>query len=340
MNEETEKQAPACRNCGSPDVQHWCPVCGQENVPSALPVREILLGFLEEFLKFDTRLWVTLKALAIQPGFLTSEYLLGRRVRYSAPIKLYLSLSFVAFFVFTFFPGTARKSESSGNPVGFTQGQSLVATIQDMRATPSPTPAPTPDPKAPKPTPAPTPAPTPTPPPDPDETPEERTERLEKERKEALVAQHTDACSDVATTVAVKEKIRRDEVRRDAWVSANRSTLNLLQIPLYALLLAFLFRKDTKRLYVEHLIFALHYQCFDQLRDLVGAVLGGIPILGTLIRFGLTLYGLAYFVLAAQKVYELPLKRLIVLTLGFLLLAGIAVWITGITAGIVYRLTS
>ncbi len=325
MNEEikeTEIQSSSCRNCGSPDVQQWCPVCGQENVPSALPVREILLGFLEEFLKFDTRLWVTLKALAIQPGFLTSEYLTGRRVRYSAPIKLYLSLSFVAFFVFTFFPGTAKKSESDGNPTGFTQGQSLVGWFQpNSDDQPGVTTTPTPEP---------------TPVPDPKESRKKRQERL----KEAADLKHADACSDVATKIAVKEKIRRDEVRRDAWVSANRSTLNLLQIPLFALALAFLFRKHTKRLYVEHLIFALHYQCFEQLRDLVGAVLGSIPILGGLFRFALMVYGLAYFVLAAQKVYELPLKRLIGLGIGFLFLAMGATWLTDLTAGIVYRLTS
>jgi hypothetical protein len=331
MNEETENQAQECRNCGSPDVQQWCPICGQEDVPSALPVREILMGFLDEFLKFDTRIWVTLKALAIQPGFLTNEYLIGRRVRYSAPIKLYLSLSFIAFLAFTLFPGTAKKSEDAGNPLGFARGMSLINTLQATpEPTPSPSPTPSPDPRAPEATPSPSPSPAPTP--DPNETPEEKQDAAEQK--------HADACSDVATQVAVKEKVRRDEVRRDAWVSANRTTLNLLRIPLYALMLAFLFRKDTKRLYVEHLVFALHYQCFDQLRDLVATVLGSVPFFGRLFEFGLIVYGLAYFVLAAQKVYALPLKRLIGLGIGFLFLATGAVWLTGITAGIVYRLTS
>jgi len=50
--------------------------------------------------KLDARLWATLWPLLSRPGFLTVEYLAGRRMRYLSPLKLYLSLAFVYFLVF------------------------------------------------------------------------------------------------------------------------------------------------------------------------------------------------------------------------------------------------
>jgi hypothetical protein len=109
-----QEGATTCRNCGSEDVRQFCPACGQENVPSALPVREILQGFLDELLKFDTKILVTLKLLVTVPGFLTQEYLEGKRVRYVAPIKLYMALSILLFLTFTFFRQAEEKSDSGG----------------------------------------------------------------------------------------------------------------------------------------------------------------------------------------------------------------------------------
>lgn len=123
-------------------------------------------------------------------------------------------------------------------------------------------------------------------------------------------------------------------------MSANRSTLNVLRIPVFALVLAFLLRKDTKRLYFEHLVCTRHYQSLDLLRDLATVVLTPIPTPGRMLEGLLPLAGLAYFVLAEKKVYKLPLKRLVGLTIAFVFLSLLANWVTGYSAGIVYRLTS
>jgi hypothetical protein len=318
--ETTEPTKPAgCANCAWPDIERFCPHCGQENVPSALPIREIVLGFLEEFLKFDTKLWITLKALVTKPGFLTSEYLVGRRVRYVAPIRLYIALGFLAFFVFALFPDGKNDAGDRGELSGFSTGYSLASGLvpvaeRDEKAKPKATDA---SPMS-------------------DEDEEEKAPNRDTSAK----AKHDDACSDVAQTVAEKELARRNELRRDAWLSGNRSTLNLLRIPLYALLLAYLLRKETKRLYIEHLIFTLHYLSFEQITDIAGFVFGHLPLLGGLIGFALTLTKIGYFVLAAKSVYELPVKRkLIWLMLAFLVLGGLVTVLTGFTAGIVYRIT-
>jgi hypothetical protein len=51
----------------------------------------------EDLTHADSRLWRTLSALVFKPGFLTREFLAGRRARYLPPLRLYLVLSVVFF---------------------------------------------------------------------------------------------------------------------------------------------------------------------------------------------------------------------------------------------------
>jgi hypothetical protein len=49
----------------------------------------------------DSSLWRTLGPLLVRPGFLTQQFLAGRRVRYLPPVRLYLVLSFLFFLLVT-----------------------------------------------------------------------------------------------------------------------------------------------------------------------------------------------------------------------------------------------
>jgi hypothetical protein len=51
----------------------------------------------EDLTHADSRLWRTLTALLFKPGYLTREFLCGRRARYLPPVRLYLVLSVVFF---------------------------------------------------------------------------------------------------------------------------------------------------------------------------------------------------------------------------------------------------
>ncbi|MGH8275723.1 MAG: DUF3667 domain-containing protein [Steroidobacteraceae bacterium] len=53
----------------------------------------------EDLTHADSRLWRTLAALLARPGFLTREFLAGRRASYLPPVRLYLVLSVVFFIV-------------------------------------------------------------------------------------------------------------------------------------------------------------------------------------------------------------------------------------------------
>jgi hypothetical protein len=89
-----------CPNCSCERMEKFCPECGQENVPGIVPVRELFNDVIGDLFKLDARLWGTLWPLVSKPGFLTIEYLAGRRMRYFSPLKLYLSVAFLYFLVF------------------------------------------------------------------------------------------------------------------------------------------------------------------------------------------------------------------------------------------------
>lgn len=93
-------QSGQCLNCGRLVEENFCPACGQENTDHTVGLNLLVRDLLDEFLKFDSRLFRTLIPLFLKPGFLTSEYIAGKRVRYIAPFKLYLFASAI-FFLFS-----------------------------------------------------------------------------------------------------------------------------------------------------------------------------------------------------------------------------------------------
>ena len=54
---------------------------------------------MEDLTHADSRLWSTVGALLFKPGFLTCEFLAGRRVKYLPPLRLYLVLSLLFFVI-------------------------------------------------------------------------------------------------------------------------------------------------------------------------------------------------------------------------------------------------
>ncbi|MFN3020938.1 DUF3667 domain-containing protein [Chryseobacterium sp. TY3] len=60
--------------------------------------------FIEDLTHYDGQFWGTIKNLLCEPGKLTNTYLEGKRQMYVPPVKLYIFVSFLTFFVFAFFP--------------------------------------------------------------------------------------------------------------------------------------------------------------------------------------------------------------------------------------------
>lgn len=94
------EQARACRNCSAPVWSHYCAACGQK-VHLHRSIGEAAHEMVHGILHFDTKLWRTLPLLATRPGFLTRDYIEGRRARYISPVALFLMTIFVTYIVLT-----------------------------------------------------------------------------------------------------------------------------------------------------------------------------------------------------------------------------------------------
>ena len=83
----------------------YCPTCGQETSLALPTVRAMLREAAGRYVALDGRMWRTLAALLFRPGFLTREYLAGRRRRYIRPARLFLVLSLALFALLHFVGG-------------------------------------------------------------------------------------------------------------------------------------------------------------------------------------------------------------------------------------------
>ena len=87
-----------CLNCGGPLNGPFCSSCGQRVVPPNPTVAELTGDAWQELSGFDGRILATVRGLA-RPGFLTREYLGGRRAHYLPPVRVYLFVSVLYFVV-------------------------------------------------------------------------------------------------------------------------------------------------------------------------------------------------------------------------------------------------
>ncbi len=100
MSHLAQRKEKNCLNCGTTVVGKYCHNCGQENVDPKESVWQLLSHFFSDITHFDGKFFSTLKDLLFKPGFLSKEYMNGRRARYLNPIRMYLFTSFIFFLVF------------------------------------------------------------------------------------------------------------------------------------------------------------------------------------------------------------------------------------------------
>ena len=89
-----------CKNCNTKlnDQDKFCSNCGQKNIDK-LNLKYLYEEILENVLNLDSKLFATLKGLIFKPGFLSKEFVLGRRKRYVLPVRFYIIVSVIFFFM-------------------------------------------------------------------------------------------------------------------------------------------------------------------------------------------------------------------------------------------------
>lgn len=108
-------------------IGRYCHECGQENLEPKETVWHLVQHFFNDITHFDGKFFSTVKLLLRKPGFLSAEYIAGRRMSYLNPIRMYVFTS--AFFFIILF--SLKKPEDMVKP---DTGQSLAQLEKTLKS--------------------------------------------------------------------------------------------------------------------------------------------------------------------------------------------------------------
>jgi hypothetical protein len=108
MGKHLLREDKECQNCGDVVEKKYCPNCGQKNTETRQSFGHLFGHFIEDLTHYDTAFWKTIKYLLFRPARLTQEYLMGKRQSYVPPVKLYIFISFITFFLPAVLPDSSE----------------------------------------------------------------------------------------------------------------------------------------------------------------------------------------------------------------------------------------
>lgn len=96
----TEGIPETCASCGAKLKGEYCRKCGEKRIIPArdFSIAKFLTQTLGHAVHFDTKLGRSLWFLFVKPGFLTAEWIAGRRVRYMKPLQLFVLAGILFYF--------------------------------------------------------------------------------------------------------------------------------------------------------------------------------------------------------------------------------------------------
>lgn len=116
-----------CANCGAELKGEYCHECGQQIFNPNSSVKDMILEYLNNAYMWDTKLLQTLWPLVRKPGLLTNEYMSGKIIAYMHPLKLNMFLLFIFITMFVFFAGESKINDPINQ---ITENEQVYSSIQ------------------------------------------------------------------------------------------------------------------------------------------------------------------------------------------------------------------
>jgi len=286
-----------CLNCGSTLQGKFCSNCGQENLEIHESFGHMMNHAISDYFHFDHQFFNTLKPLLFKPGFLTNEYMAGRRVKYLHPVKMYIFISIVYFLL-------AFQHKETQQPVNikFNASTEKQANKQTNKANPDST----------------------------YEQYQATQLKLPQNKRDGAILHWG-----TKKAYAYSKKYGKNslEVFQEQ-VQHNIPKSMFVLMPLFALGLLIAFRKN-KKFYVEHLIYSFHFHCFLFLFSSAIIIIAMLlPANWTALSYILPLleifFVLIYFYKSLRAVYHRSafrtITKMIGISLSYFLMAVICLW--------------
>ena len=231
MSARTPSRRSHCQNCGAPLSGPYCPTCGQHDVDYHRSFWHIAEDALEVFVHFDNKFFKSTRYIFTRPGFLTTEFLAGRRARYMNPVRFYIFASFMLFAVSVLTGHHMTPVEKAAAKAAAGTGDLREAMARVKEA-----------------------------------------ENISPEAKEAL----SWLDDPLRIKIDAKDNISAEDFTREFWHLLPEMLFFCL--PFLAMVLKLVYIRSG-RLYVEHLIFALHIQTLSFLSFIVVKAGGALGML-------------------------------------------------------------
>jgi hypothetical protein len=289
-----------CLNCHA-DIKEefkYCPNCGQQNTVSKVPLKFLIKDFLTDYFTFDSKFFKSIIPLLIKPGSLTTEFSNGKRVKYVQPIRLYLMLSILLFFILSI---DTNKTSSGGlissDAVGLTFNVNDSDTIYY-----------------------------------------ENLEALRKDVETQGKEQYLDSMKIVGfwDRLFVSQIIKfafSDKRSVSHYLMNSISVMMFFLLPFFAILLKLFFNKN-KHFYVEHLVFSIHLHSFIFILLIIFFLINVFVELNYGVGILLFLITL-YTILALKKVYDYSFFKTLKRFTGLFLLYHIGILFVFVATAII-----
>ena len=295
-----------CGDCGEELHGHYCSKCGQVAVDYRRSFRHVIADVADSFLNWDSKFIQTIGLLLIKPGWLTNQFVTGKRTRYLHPLRLYLLVSIAFFLAVRFIPmGGPTIDKSKVTPEARAEAKEAMAKMtnlpEDVRAQVNKAldeAAASPGPGVQS---------------EPQNGPSPTAKPVEKERQKFIIFDDPKGPKtpfEKWMDQKVRAKIGEDGTKLQLFADtlrSNISTMMLFCIPLFAFVLKILYIRKG-RFYIEHLVYALHIHSFFYFAVLImvfGAMAAGrwVPGLRAPLIFILLLAMIVQVFLSIRQVY-------------------------------------
>jgi Protein of unknown function (DUF3667) len=96
-----------CPSCAARTIGHFCGNCGEKEVTDQdYSLQHYLKEIVAAVTLLESKVFRSVWLLLTKPGYLSSEYFGGRRVRYMKPLQLFVFLNVVYYFSLSLFVAT------------------------------------------------------------------------------------------------------------------------------------------------------------------------------------------------------------------------------------------
>ena len=123
-----------CSNCNQQFEAHYpyCPYCGQQ-AEDKLTLGVLFSNTISNYFSVDARFFKSFIPLMTKPGYLPRKFVEGKRILYIHPAQMYLFISVVFFFLFSFISREQAQDIDQGMKKQFEKETAIVDSIQQHR---------------------------------------------------------------------------------------------------------------------------------------------------------------------------------------------------------------